>query len=387
MTVCDRGRLMAYLDGELAADQQAELEAHLRTCSSCRADLAELRAEKDSVSRILADYEAQLAQQPFRSDAAWRRWCTRRERHGWKNSRNTKQGVREMFYRARRGVAAAAACALVAGALSFAPFRAAAANFLQVFRVERLQAVEVSRADIESVLDELRQKGGAASLGELGRVETVQEGSARKISSWAEAGRVLGRELPVPKLPAPLGLKEEYAAFDYSPAFTLSFTLTPKMNEVLQALGSRKLLPAAVLGKKFSLHFPGLVRVHYARPRQDKAGPNQPYYLSLAFFNAPELRVPEGVDVEELRSILLDLPILPSDLRQRLAAVRDWQHTLPVPNLEGGLHEVRIGDTTGLGGEEHGQVQLMWQRGGLWHLLNADNLSLEQATAIAASLE
>lgn len=38
------GRLSEYLDGELAAADAALLEHHLRECSSCRRDLAELRA-------------------------------------------------------------------------------------------------------------------------------------------------------------------------------------------------------------------------------------------------------------------------------------------------------------------------------------------------------
>lgn len=38
-TICERNLIAAYIDGELEADASLQLEAHLQTCASCRAEL------------------------------------------------------------------------------------------------------------------------------------------------------------------------------------------------------------------------------------------------------------------------------------------------------------------------------------------------------------
>ncbi|HDZ21361.1 hypothetical protein LCGC14_0431980 [marine sediment metagenome] len=42
--------ITGYLDGELSADQQTELDAHLAQCEQCRRDLEELRQLKDNLA-------------------------------------------------------------------------------------------------------------------------------------------------------------------------------------------------------------------------------------------------------------------------------------------------------------------------------------------------
>lgn len=45
-------QLSAYLDGELAPAEMAEVRAHLADCDHCRAELEELRACKDLLARL-----------------------------------------------------------------------------------------------------------------------------------------------------------------------------------------------------------------------------------------------------------------------------------------------------------------------------------------------
>jgi len=45
-------KITAYADGELPADQRDELEAHLRSCESCRRELAETTALKEELAMI-----------------------------------------------------------------------------------------------------------------------------------------------------------------------------------------------------------------------------------------------------------------------------------------------------------------------------------------------
>lgn len=73
-------QLSAYLDGELAPAEMAEVRAHLAGCETCRAELEELRAGKDLLGRLRAiepppGFEASLlarASQPSRR--SWLAW-------------------------------------------------------------------------------------------------------------------------------------------------------------------------------------------------------------------------------------------------------------------------------------------------------------------------
>ncbi len=46
-------RLSSYMDGQLPADEQARVEAHLRTCDSCRDDLRTLRWTHDLLQEVV----------------------------------------------------------------------------------------------------------------------------------------------------------------------------------------------------------------------------------------------------------------------------------------------------------------------------------------------
>jgi hypothetical protein len=65
---CDRERLSYYLDGELSPEEVRQLEAHLRTCECCAADLAAYRRVEQQVGRLPANKPpSELARRLYRS--------------------------------------------------------------------------------------------------------------------------------------------------------------------------------------------------------------------------------------------------------------------------------------------------------------------------------
>ena len=54
-------RLEEYLDGELAAEEQEQIRAHLITCADCAAGFSALNAEQELFSR----YDRELEVPPF----------------------------------------------------------------------------------------------------------------------------------------------------------------------------------------------------------------------------------------------------------------------------------------------------------------------------------
>lgn len=57
--------------------------------------------------------------------------------------------------------------------------------------------------------------------------------------------------------------------------------------------------------------------------------------LHYAVSASPQLKVPEGIDVDQVRGALLMTPLLPENVRQQLANIQDWESTLPIPYVEG----------------------------------------------------
>jgi hypothetical protein len=58
MSAHERERLSAYLDGELAAEERAAVDAHVRTCAECTAALAEMRAVDEAFRQLPAEAPA-----------------------------------------------------------------------------------------------------------------------------------------------------------------------------------------------------------------------------------------------------------------------------------------------------------------------------------------
>ena len=81
----DREEITAYVDGELAGEARAELESHIETCASCRAEvaaqerLAEAFAARPEVTPA-GDFEARfwarVAREREAQGTSWVRWLS-----------------------------------------------------------------------------------------------------------------------------------------------------------------------------------------------------------------------------------------------------------------------------------------------------------------------
>lgn len=314
--------------------------------------------------------------------------------------------------RARRPVVALTAAALLAAALWVEPVRTAAGEFLDVFRVKRLQVVNVTPRDLARLRD-LMEQGGTAHLESLGSVEVKGQAQSRQVTK-EEAARALGFPL---RLPDP-GLLAPYATpvfwLDQIPTVSLTLNVS-RVNSFLRSLGGRDLLPPSLEGRTFTVTGSPTCRVTWR---------GQDGELILVQGRAPELQVPPDVDVAALRAALLGIPGLPENLRRQLASIADWQHTLPVPALEGVSRRVTVNGSPGVfwsppggprgagpaGPGEGGRTQggptqagpaqggpaegvpvarppatLFWEEGGVLYVIEG-RLSLEQALELAGSL-
>jgi hypothetical protein len=103
--------------------------------------------------------------------------------------------------------------------------------------------------------------------------------------------------------------------------------------------------------------------------------------------------VPDGVDVEQVRKALLDVPVLPEGMRSALAGVNIHGNTLLIPDFGasqygGSAEEVTVNGNPGvmITLPNSGHNALIWMQDGIWNCLSGD-FATEQGLALAASLE
>lgn len=362
------GELLAYLDGEAPPARQAGMAAHLAGCHRCRQALDRLAREREAAGRALAPYrQAFLAGTRPRSEPRPPAWV--------------KKGARRSMNQRTRGLAAAAAVAVLAGSLlAFPQARGLAGQFLSIFRINTLQVVEVNQQDLQDLARALRENM-PADIESFGRVEATAVGEARSLSAAAALQQGLAVRLPQSLRGLPLRGEVEVTPGQ-------QVTIVPRVAEInryLQALGSTVLLPAELNGKAFAVSVPAVLLARYGEPGRE---------VVLAQAAAPAVSVPEGVDVSRVRAALLAIPALPPALRQALGEVEDWQRTLLVPDVGGSAREVRVNGAAGVyiappgqdGAAPHGRMAaLVWPQGGHWLALSGE-FNLEQALDLAVEL-
>lgn len=317
MTCCDDGRLMAYLDGGLAVEEREEVARHLEGCAACRERAGRLGADRSATGAALAltaalPLTATQAVTTFdplapAAPAPWQRY--------------------------RRTVAAAAVAAACGVAFSFPSVRAAAADFLNIFRVEQVQVITVRPEEMAQMAAALQQGVGQVDMKQFGQA-AFDGGRLTGPLEAAEAARRSGVDLPA-LAAAPEGYGQP--SYYVKPESTARFTFNAKnINSLLQSLGGSQVLPDSVDGQSVRVRVPATAVVRY--PASAAGQPS----LHLMRLTAPELQVPEGTDIQVVRTALLAIPILPADLRAQLVAVRDWQHTLILPAMEGQSSQVSV---------------------------------------------
>ncbi len=383
----DEGTLQAYLDLQLEPDRYWSVETHLTSCLACRQRLERLREVEEAVGKVVNGYRQEMAGINPPVTRAMERFLASAVPDGIRGAylsmddyksrdqKNTVKGKWQVFKRYKGVAAAAAVAVLLTAFLSFGPTRTLAANFLTVFRMEKIQVVSFTSDDLNQLEKTLRD-AGLADLENLAQFRVDTETRIEEMSPEAAQQAV---DFPV-KVPTTLsGLALQGVVVQLG----TSVTVTPqvdKINGVLQTLGSSQLLPTAIDGKPFTIKVPSAVIAEYS---SSGSIPIQVIQAGL-----PSLTVPPGVDVEQIREALLQLPVLPGNLRRQLADINDWQNTLPIPDPNGEIREVKVNDANGvLISSYHNpeQITLIWQQQGVWVAV-AGNLTLAEAREIAGQL-
>ena len=239
-------------------------------------------------------------------------------------------------------------------AFSFPTVRAAASDFLGLFRVQKFAAISISPEQI-AMLEQIAELG--LSPGELELIE--EPGAATEVDSLREAQSLTG--IAAIRTLSDLGEPTELFVTDGGSArFRLDVEGT---RAILESAGvDPNVLPADINNTNINVNvFPG-VQQHWADSN-----------ISLLQTESPIVTYPEKIDRAVLGSAFLQMLGMSEAEANRLAAQIDWTSTLllPIPQDAASFNEIMIEGSSGiqLDSVDGQSSALVWQRDGIIHLL------------------
>ena len=237
----------------------------------------------------------------------------------------------------RPAFAGALLVAAMAVAFTLPPVRAAAREFLDLFRVQRFAAVPV---DTER-LARLEEHGLDLKTLVGDQVEVLDPAQEPEtVESLELASALAGIDAREPAAP-PRNATFEGLAVARPGAFRLRLDVAKlrEATEILGVQGAR--IPAAWDGATIEVHAPPVVAMRYEREDGD---------FVLMQSRGPEVALPEGVELEALGALGLQMAGMSAEEARLFAGRIDWRSTLlvPIPAEGGNFREVEVRGRKGL---------------------------------------
>ncbi|TWT01978.1 zf-HC2 domain-containing protein [Planomicrobium sp. CPCC 101079] len=361
MTCHDMGVLQAYLDGEVSRDQKKQIMRHLESCRMCRSKIAELQNLHAFCGKILEPKDVAVD-----TDQAWAKFEENLLRDGHqrlaenKNVKNRK-GWSTLKTKTKRLIIAGAAAAAIFSSFAHPQVRVEANQFLSLFRVDQFEVVTLTQNDLSEIESWVSEnKDGTLDLKGIGQLEKSKAAGEPMYFETREQAEEAG--YTVPDLGG-IGVE----GVNVMPESTITFTLNvEKANQLLAQLGSDQQFDALLDGKPFSVSTYEAIHTDYETESQR---------ISYMSTKSPELTVPEGVSIEQLKDTLLSLPFLPENVKTQLAGIENIGTTLPIPYAEtegSQMTEVRVGEAQGYAVESDEASYIVWQENGDIHTIFTD---------------
>ncbi|MGI2326753.1 anti-sigma factor family protein [Planococcus sp. YIM B11945] len=376
MTCLDTGVLQAYLDAEVSREQKKQIMKHLESCQKCRATIKELQTLHAFCENALEAKDAAVD-----TDQAWNKFERRlhvAETMGKAENEKIqhRKGWSTLKTKTKRWLAAGAVAAALFSSLAHPQVRVEANQFLSLFRVSQFEIVTLTQNDIQEIESWVSEnKDGTLDLKGIGQLEMAKSAGEKEFFDSAESAEAAGYQVPA------LG-EFDVDEVGVMPASIITFTLdVEKANQLLEQVGSDQQFDALLDGQPFSVATAEAIHTEFERDDQ---------HISYMRTQSPEITVPDGVSIEELRTTLLSLPFLPENVKTQLANIDNIESTLPVPyaQTEGSkMSEVRVGNGEGFAVESEDNSYLVWQENGdIQTLFTRDQLTADELIGLSEQL-
>ena len=314
---------------------------------------------------------ATLAPQTSDASPAPQRALAQLKRHIDERRSSPIVTVRRLFHMRRSRVAFSGfvAVVLVVVALALPPVRAAASDFLGLFRVQKFSAISVSPQQL-ALLEQVAEQGLYP-----GEFEPIQDpGPPQHVSSLEEAAALAGAPLLSPSaLGPPTRIQVSGAG-----SGRLIVDLQSARRILRAAEVDPRLLPDSLDGAEIDVAIFPVVEQRWGED------------ISLLQSPSPQIDYPDDVDPNILGEALLQMLGMSQSEARRLAAGIDWSSTLllPVPENLATFSEINVNGASALAltSIEGAESSLLWQQDGVIFVL-VGRESMDALQEIARSLQ
>jgi hypothetical protein len=341
MNCPNQGQLLLYAEKQLTDDEYLRIYCHVKTCKRCAKTVEEIKQTLNFVCTRMLPVD-----KPINAEAV-----PGQERI-WENiNRRMNTNKREGFKMKIKRVSIAAAVVLALVIVGSIPsVQTAAANFLQVFRVQEVDTLTLTPADMNQIERAVREgtSGQSIDFESFGTINV--EGQQQETSLNYDQLGSIGFAC---KLPGNIDPSQGQYTLQSMPAVEITPNVE-KVNAFISALGSSQLLPESLEGKTFQIKM-GKCLVASFEDFRLVQGPS------------PELEAPGDVKVSEIAEAMVALPIWPDNVRRQLESVSDWQHTLLIPGENN--EKVKVNGQDAVLMKDNSNHILIWQENGLVYSL------------------
>ena len=252
--------------------------------------------------------------------------------------------------------------ALLAGLLLLSPSgQKVMASMLSTLRIQHFETVSLTKTDLDAIRQAIVEGTKADqqfNLKRYGDIELRSGGEARMLH-MDEADRTGRTSIEA-------AAWRQLAGSDLSAAAEINIKAAHIANKHLDCTRLEEELHSLnpPMASPIELHLPGTFLM-----QASKSGTGTASGKRLTQLPAPSLDVPEGVDLEQVRQAIFDLPMLPDAIRSKLAGIGDWRHTLPIPaNADQARSLIILGQEAVLSANDHGRSLIWLQDGWVYEL-------------------
>lgn len=313
------GMILAYIDQALEPGDTETARAHLADCPSCQQRLDTILQRSRQVNGYLEAIAPPEGSPGLSAQAA--RVRLENLRNVQKKESNTmwKKLLQIRYRPAWIGLAVVLILAL---SLAIPSVRAAAINFLGLFRVQQIQLVEF---DLNELPDDYETTFSKFEDMLVDRIKIENLGEPRALNDAAEASQAAGFDVRLPTNPS------TDWELSYQPGERISFEAdVDLMQLVLDELGQSDLqIPKEMDGSQITAELPASIVAKTGNCARDASyRDNCVVFMQLP---APTVEAPPGLDVRILGEVYLRLIGMTPDNARKLSEQIDWSTTLVLP--------------------------------------------------------
>ena len=273
-----------------------------------------------------------------------------------------------------------AVIAVLAVSLSFPQVRVAATSFLGLFRVERIEAVQVG-ISLDDFSTEMESQFVALDNLLADQIVVDESGEPVEVADIAEAEALAGFSARVPAQ-----LAGEARKIVFQPETSLRFTIDRAQWQALlegMGYGDDFQIPEAADGAEVKFNLPNMITTGFgdceARPGSEKHAPGLPSdCVVLLQSQQPTIEAPPGMDISQAGQVMLQILGMSPEEAEAFSQRVDWATTLVVPVPQGAdYRNVTVDGADGVLLEDsyggNSQFTLLWVKDGMFYALSGNS--------------